>query len=113
MTILFGNVQDDVGVETWEAFGGTTSTVVKRLITKAENRIKDITGTTVGYDVPIRSLADAYVYQRVKGGLGPESVERTPYTDLINKSLDDVKSSLKVKGYSIDGKHVMFQSVNQ
>jgi len=108
------NIHRDVG-NAWDAIDGTTTTIVDALITRAQNVVKDITGTTSGatQDIVIRALADMYSVQNAMAGLGPESKEvYSAYQGMFDGFKNEAQSALRVKGYTLDGKYIRFSQVN-
>ena len=107
------DIKADVG-DVWNAFEGTTTTLVNSLITKAQTKVKQVTGTTTGdaQDLSIRALADAYSVQHALGGMGPETVDDKNLVEMRNRFNDEAVNALKVIGKSLDGKSVKFSQVN-
>ena len=119
MAITPDHIKRDIG-ELWDLIYGTTTTVVQAHITKAENIIKAITGTTSGYDEAIRHLADAFICQQLLGSRKTTNVgiEGITIGDIDIKNMRDTfieyaNLSLKIKGYSLDGKHIRFDTVDR
>lgn len=107
-------IHADIG-NAWDAIDGTTTTIVNRNIERAQKTIRAITGTTSGdsRDVAIRALAAGFAVQNAMAGLGPESVNMDAYGVIRDRFYEDAKESLRVIGYSLDGKHIRFSQVNQ
>jgi len=106
-------IHRDVG-GVWDAIEGTTTTIVDDLITKAQNKIKAITGTTTGenQDLAIRALADVYAINNVLGGLGPETIADKNMREMRDEFKMEASDALKSIGYSLDGKSIKFSQVN-
>lgn len=106
-------VHADIG-QAWTSIEGTTTTIIGRMITRAQNDIKDITGTTTGNteDRAIRALADAYAIQHVMGSLGPETGKDTSLIDIRDRFYKDADQSLRKKGKSLDYYNIQFEQVN-
>lgn len=114
----------DISADTGEIYdavdGGTTA--VTSMLTKSQNRIKRITGTTTGagQDDAIRDLCDMFVCNQVLGGVDPVSknisginVGEKKLVEMRDRFKDDLMDTLKQMGYSLTGNHIIFKSVNQ
>lgn len=106
------SIRDDVGIA-YITIVGTTATIVGNLITKAQNDIRDITGTTTGrpQDRAIRALADAYTIQNAMSSLDP-SKSNTMYEGMRDDFVRQANDALRTIGKSVDGITVQFQQVN-
>lgn len=114
------DLRQDTG-EIYDALNNGT-TAATSLRTKAQNRVKRITGTTTGdgQDDAIRDLADAFICNQVLGGVDPISknvagvaVGEKRLVEMRDKFVDDYKKTLNQMGYSEDGNHIIFKSANQ
>ena len=112
------DINDDLG-EAYDDIDGTTTTVVTRLITKAKATIKEITGTTTGYDTPIRELANAYCCQQILGsrsyqnvGVEGLNIGQKEILNMRDNFILYAEKALRVKGYTLTGKHIRFEVVN-
>ena len=120
MAITPTHIKRDLG-EVWNLIsGGTTTTVVQEQITKAENIIRSITGTTAGYGEAIRHLADAFICQQVLGsrkvtnvGIEGITIGDVDIKEMRDKFIEYAELSLKIKGYSLDGKRIRFDTVDR
>jgi len=118
MTVTSTDIHRDVG-EVWDAINGTTTTIVSALITRAENMVTLAAGTSSGYDVAVRELADAYVVDNVIGGLdgvsktiGSITVGRKDLLEKRNKHFEMFEKALKFKGVNPNGVVVKFDMVD-
>jgi len=93
---------------------GTTTTVVSRLITQAQNDIKSITGTTTGAveDRAIRNLAGEYIVQAAMSKTDPNLGNAALYMEMRDRFNKDVSNALRLKGKTLDGIKVQFTEVN-
>jgi len=117
MAVTLLNVQHDTG-EIYTALDNGT-TAANSLIALAGDFISDITGTTTGFDIPIRWFADVLICNQVLGGVDP--VSKT--IGQLNIGAKDLRSMrdrfqqltdkvLKIKGFSVDGLAVRAEMVN-
>lgn len=81
---------------------GTTSAILQRLIARAETDVTDVTGTTTGYNQPIRYLADAYALTHCLSSLGPESDNETKILNMRNNFIELAKTAFRRKGKDYD-----------
>jgi hypothetical protein len=113
MAVALADVSADTG-EIYTALDGGT-TAATSIIERAENFVKLVTGTTTGYDVITRPLADAMIVNQVIGGI--DSVNKTIGSLSVgNKDMrtmqqyfqnEAVKAAV-IKGYSLDGLRILF-----
>jgi len=118
MVVSLADLQADCGEVYDNLNNGTTA--ASSLITKAGSKISVLTGTTTGYDSPIRNLADAYVCNQVLGsssssdfGIGPIRVGRTQIREMRDLFLESAKEDMASLGYTLSTKNLMFEAVNQ
>jgi len=114
----YSDIKYDIG-DLWNDIEGTTTTTVNALISKSQSMIKEITGTTAGYDLQIRNLANAYVCQHVLGSRNYQnisieglSVGQKEILNMRDQFLLWVENGLRLKGYTLTGKHIIFEVVN-
>jgi len=103
----YKEIQYDVG-DTRTVTDGTTA--IKSFIAKAQQDVRDITGTTVNFDNAIRNLADVYTINAALGGLGPESVGQAHWENMKKTFEENFKNALLRKGYSPDGISMKWES---
>lgn len=108
MTVTLSDIRADVGELYASVNNGTTS--VTSLITRAGNFVKVSTGTTTGYDVVIRPLADALVVNHMLGGIDPVnktigslSVGSKDLGTMQKFFMNEAKKAAVMKGISLDG----------
>ena len=113
-----GNLQSDCGQVYDDLTNGTTAATA--LLTKAKTLVKDITGTTTGFDSAIRELADSQVVNQVLGNrTGVDwSSEGKAYgrKELVTMQRNFEAAyvrSMRVKGFHVDGVSFQFRVVNQ
>lgn len=118
MTVALGDVQADCGEVYDNLNNGTTAAGL--LITKANTKIVDITGTTTGFDSPIRNIADFFICNQVLGsssatdlGIGPIRVGRSSVKEMRDAFLDEAKSTLAKLGYTLNTANLLMGVVNQ
>lgn len=111
-------VHADVG-RVWNMISGTTTTIVKNLITKAENTIKLTSSTTAGYEIPIRNYADFLAIQNVlaSGDYVDVSIEgvslgERKLLEMRDSFLAEYERGMKIKGHSVNGQQILFEHVN-
>ena len=100
-TVSYSDIKVDIGEAYNQIVGGTTSAVVTQIIGRAENDIVDITGTTVGYTMPIRYLSDAYTINHCLASMGPESNAETKLINMRDYFDKLTEISLRRKGKDI------------
>ena len=93
---------------------GTTTTIVKRIKTRAQAKIKDITGTTTGrnQDEAIRALSDMWSVRNAKSNLNPEKDNVESLNSMEIDFKEDVNNALRLLGRSLDGIKIQFVEVN-
>ena len=93
---------------------GTTTTIVKRLKTRAQNVIKNITGTTTGakQDEAIRALIDVFAIRNAKSNLDPDKDALESLDSMEREFVKDCNNSLRLMGKSLDGIKIQFVQVN-
>src|SRR3990167_6732615 len=89
-------VHADVGIA-WNHIVGTTTTIVKRHIVRAQLRVKNITGTTTGasHDQAIRALADAFTVQAAMASLDPNKANSL-FRDMRDQFVIECNQSLQI-----------------
>ena len=90
------------------------STAIKSFITKAQSKVKLVTGTTTGdaQDLAIRNLAAAYTVNAMLGGLGPETVNDKNIVVQRDEFINEANKSLLAIGKSLDGFKIQFKQIN-
>jgi len=119
MAVTHQNISDDCG-EVYDAVDGGT-TAVTGMITRANVFVvASDAGTTAGYDVIIRPLADAMVCNHVLGGvdsvnktIGTLSVGQKDIRSMRNYFQDEAKKGAILKGISIDGYKILLKDSEQ
>jgi len=118
MAVTTTNVHIDIG-EVWDGISGTTTTIIGGLITKSEDTIKLLTGTTSGYDLAIRNYADFLAVQNVLGGRDGVSIAiegvslgAKELIEMRDKFLDETDKVLKIAGFNFDGVKMLIEQVN-
>ena len=106
-------VHADIGLA-WNIIEGTTTTIVKRLKTRAQNVIKNITGTTTGakQDEAIRALTDVFAIRNAKANLDPDKDALESLDSMERSFVDECNNSLRLMGKSLDGVRIQFTEVN-
>ncbi len=106
-------IHADIGLA-WSTIEGTTTTVVGRLLSKAQTDIKHVTGTTTGdtQDRAIRSLTDAYSVNNALANLDPNKDNMIAFTSMRSFFLKDADNALRTIGKSLDGITIQFTQVN-
>lgn len=106
------SIHADVGIA-WDLVSGTTTTLVKRMLTRSQNRIRNLTGTTTGadHDEAIRALLDGFVVQNAMASLDPNQANSL-FKDMRDQFLKEAQESLQVLGVSLDGHTIQFSQVN-
>ena len=108
------DIKADVGFA-WNLIDASTTAVTAvSLITKAQNDVKDLTGTTTGasQDRAIRNLTDAYMCQNALMKLDPNKEYQTVLEGARDKFLELADNALRLKGKTIDGIRFKFSQVN-
>ena len=116
--IVITDLKADCG-ELYDALNDGT-TAAKSLLAKASDKIINITGTTVGFNGPIRNLADVYICQQLLGSLDPVTksvagainVGEKRVVEMRDSFVNEVKEDLRIKGYSIRGNIAIVNQVN-
>lgn len=114
----------EINADTGEIYTAVNdgSTAVKLIITRAQNKVNRITGTTAGADRDdlIRDLADAFVCNQVLGGVDPISknvsgiaIGEKKLVEMRDRFVEDFKETLMEMGYSLTGDHIIFKVANQ
>lgn len=106
-------IHSDIGLA-FNTLDATTTTTIKRLITKAQNRIKNITGTTSGAirDDAIRSLADAFTVTNALANIDPNKDNMEAFIQMRDNFIKDTNDSLRLIGFTLDGIKIQFTHVN-
>jgi len=114
MTVALTDISADCG-EVYDAVDGGT-TAVASIITRAEDFVKSVTGTTTAYDTVIRPLADAMVTNQVIGGvdavnktIGNLSVGNKDLIGMQRYFQSEAKRAAVIKGVSIDGFKILIE----
>lgn len=114
MAVTLTDIRADIGELYDSVSNGTTS--ISSVITRAEDYVKGITGTTTGYDSIVRPLADAMVVNQMMGSI--DSVNKTiGNLSVGNKDLATMQRYFQaeankvaiIKGYSLDGYRILFE----
>jgi hypothetical protein len=98
-SVTYSDIRDDVG-KAWNMIDGTTSAIVSRLIGRAEEDVKDITGTTAGFKRPIRYMTDAYVIDHGLAGGQPQALGKDRLISMRDKFYELADVALLRKGYN-------------
>ena len=113
MAVTIDLVEYDIG-ELYDSVDNE-STAVESMITRAEEFVKLLTGTTTGYDAIIRPLADAMVVNQMVGSvdsvnktIGSLSVGTKDLRSMKKYFMDEAKKAAVIKGYSLDGLTILF-----
>jgi hypothetical protein len=106
-------VHADVGLA-FNTIEGTTTTIVKRLITRGQNIIRNVTGTTTGanHDEAIRALVDHLVVKNALATLDPNKDNIEGYIRLEENFKEQANNALRLLGKSLDGVKIQFVEVN-
>ena len=106
-------IHSDIGLA-WSTIEGTTTTIVKRIRTRAQAKIKDITGTTTGrnQDEAIRALTDAWSIRNAKANLDPNKDNVISFERMEDDFLKDTNNALRLLGKSLDGIKIQFVEIN-
>ena len=106
-------IHADVGLA-WSMIEGTTTTIVKRLKTRAQNVVKNITGTTTGarQDEAIRALTDVFSIRNAKANLDPQKDNLDSLDSMERSFVIECNNSLRLMGKSLDGIRIQFVEVN-
>lgn len=117
MVVTLANVQADCGEVYDNLNNGTTA--ASSQISKAEDHIVLITGTTTGYDLAVRNLADAYICQQVLGSssaanisVGSISVGRKQVLEMRDTFIRQAEHVLALSGYTMSVKNFLIRQVN-
>jgi len=118
MAVTLAQVSADCG-EVYDAVEGGT-TAVTGMMGRANSFVVAVTGTTTGYDVVTRPLADAMVCNHVLGGvdsvnktIGSLSVGQKDIRSMRNYFQDEAKKGAVIKGVSIDGYQILLKDSEQ
>ena len=106
-------IHADVGLA-WNYLEGTTTTIVGRLKTRAQNIVRNITGTTTGakHDEAIRAITDLFTIRNAKSNLDPNKDNIEGFGDMERNFKEDANNSLRLLGRSLDGIKIQFVEVN-
>ena len=98
----------------WSTIEGTTTTIVKRIKTRAQNIVRNITGTTTGanHDEAIRAITDALSVRNAKANLDPNQDNVISFERMEEDFLKDANNALRLLGRSLDGIRIKFVEVN-
>ena len=117
MTVTIANLYADCGEVYDNLTNGTTAATA--LLSKAGAEIALITGTTTGFDLPVRNLADAHICQQVLGGsagasisLGSISIGRKGILEMRERFIKSVSDTLALSGYTFKVGNFMVEKVN-
>jgi len=93
---------------------GTTTTIVKRIKARAQNVVRNITGTTTGakQDESIRALTDYYSVENALATLNPERSNVEGFMRMSDNFKEQANNSLRLLGRSLDGIKIQFVEVN-
>ena len=93
---------------------GTTTTIVKRLITQAQDDMIHITGTTTGktQDRAIRGIVCANVVRNTLANIDPNKDNMEAFIQMRDDFIKDANDALRLSGFSIDGIKMQFVQVN-
>lgn len=113
---------EDLGIDCGEVYSNLNNgtTAAEGLLDKAQAQIATITGTVVGYDLPVRSLADAYICQQVLGSssgadqsVGIIRIGRPQIALMRENFIKDCKSELARDGFMLQKSAITIEVVNQ
>ena len=106
-------VRADIGLA-WSYIEGTTTTIVGRLKTRAQNIVRNITGTTTGakQDEAIRAVTDLLTIRNAKSNLDPNKDNIEGFGDMERSFKDEANNSLRLLGRSLDGIKIQFVEIN-
>ena len=106
-------VHSDIGLA-WSMIEGTTATIVGRIKTRAQNIIRNITGTTTGakQDEAIRALTDLLSVRNAKSNLDPDKDALESLDSMERSFKEECNNSLRLLGKSLDGITIQFVEVN-
>ena len=106
-------VHADIGLA-WSTIEGTTTTIVKRIKTRAQNIVKNISGTTTGanQDEAIRALTDLLSVRNAKSNLDPNKDNVESFESMERSFKEDANNALRLLGRSLDGIRIQFVEVN-
>jgi len=118
MAVAIADLKADTGELYDNLNDGTTA--AKSLLIKATSKITDITGTTTGFSLAIRNVADAYICQQQLGNLDPVSksiagsinVGEKRVVEMRDGFVNDATESLRVKGYNFKNNKPYIVQVN-
>ena len=118
MAVTQAQVQADCGEAYDNLNNGTTA--LGALLTKANSRIAEVTGTTTNYDLPIRNLADAFVCQQLlsssdstQQSIGTIRIGNRKIVEMRDYFLKECENSLALAGYSLSSVNIEVEVVNQ
>lgn len=117
-----GVTQSQIQADCGEAFdnvnGGTTA--IGALLDKGKLRIEEITGTSTGYDLPVRNLTDALVCQQLLSSsdstnqsVGIIKIGDRKLIEMRDWFLAECRNSLALHGYSLQSVNISTEVVNQ
>ena len=106
-------VHSDIGLA-FSTIEGTTTTIIKRLLVRSQNIIRNITGTTTGanHDEAIRALTDLFSVRNAKSNLDPDKDNIQSYSEMEDSFKEEANNALRLFGRSLDGIKIQFVEVN-
>ncbi len=106
-------IHADIGLA-WSMIEGTTTTIVGRITGRAQNIIRNITGTTTGanHDEAIRALTDLLSVRNAKSNLDPEKDNVESLNSMEVEFKIEANNALRLFGRSLDGIKIQFVKVN-
>lgn len=118
MVVFIEDLKNDCGEVYDNLNNGTTAAY--SLLEKSKTKIIALTGTTSGFDLPIRNLANAYICNQVLGStqatdqsVGIIRVGRKQIIVMFNNFIEECNNSLALQGYILNYKNAGFEVVNQ
>lgn len=116
--VTFAELRADLGEVYDTLVNGTTA--LSHLLSRAEQKIRDVTGTTTGYEMPIRDYCNYLACRQALGGahgaeLGAGNVRigKKEIREKMVQHFKEAKDDLYRKGYKLDSRGVVrFGAVN-